>query len=41
MHQLQMARDIACQMELATCEGEHIVQAAGPVTDLEIPAKWA
>lgn len=41
MHQLQMARDTACQMELATYKGEHIVQAAGLVKDVEIPAKWA
>lgn len=41
MHQLQMARDTACQMELATHKGEHIVQAAGLVNDVEISAKWA
>ena len=41
MHQLQMARDTACQIELATYEGEHTVQAAGLVKDVEIPAKWA
>lgn len=41
MHQLQVARDTACQMELATYEGEHTVQAAGLVKDVEIPAKWA
>lgn len=41
MHQLQVARDTACQMELATYEGEHTVQAAGLVKDVEIAAKWA
>jgi hypothetical protein len=41
MHQLQMAGDTACQVELATYKGEHIVQAAGLVKDIEIQAKWA
>lgn len=41
MLQLQMARDTACQMELATYKGKHIVQAAGLVKDVEIPAKRA
>lgn len=41
MHQLQMAGDAACQIELATYKGEHIVQAAGLVKDTEIPTKWA
>lgn len=31
MHQLQMAGDAACQIQLATYKGEHIVQAAGLV----------
>lgn len=41
MHQLQMAGDTACQIDLATYKEEHIVQAAGLVNDIEIPAKWA
>lgn len=40
MHQLQMAKDTVCQTELATYKGEHIVQAAGLVKDVEIPTKW-
>lgn len=32
-------QDTACQMELATNKRGHIVQAAGLVKDVEIPAK--
>lgn len=39
MHQLQMAGDTACQTELATYKGEHIVQAAGLVKDIENSSK--
>lgn len=41
MHQLQMARDTPCQMELATHKEEHIVQTAGLMNNVEILAKWA